>query len=88
MNIIYPETIQITKSKVFTYDVRLDVVYQCRDNVPISHIQQNIFENYRRDISSVTVNKIHSKYLDKGDVRDFQRNRLQKNSLYVMKKNL
>ena len=36
---------------------------------------KTFFENYGRDISSVTVNKIHSKYLDTEDVRDLQRNR-------------
>ena len=64
--------------KYLPYDVRLDVAYQRRDNVSISHIQQKIVENYGRDISSVTGNKIHSKYHDTGDVRDLQRNRRPK----------
>ena len=40
---------------------------------PYLTLQQNIFENYGRDISSETIN-IHSKYLYTGDVRDLQRN--------------
>ena len=65
----------IFKLRKYTYDVRLDVAYELRNNFLISHIQQNFFENYGRDISSVTVNKIHNKYLDTEDVRDLQRNR-------------
>ena len=65
----------IFKLRKYTYDVRLDVAYELRNNFLISHIQQNIFENYGRDISSVKVNKIHSKYLDTENVRDLQRNR-------------
>ena len=48
--------------------IKISKVKIC-DNVSISHIQQNIFENYGRDISSVTVNKIRSKYHDTGDVQ-------------------
>ena len=69
----------IFKLRKYTSDVGLDVAYQRRDNFLISQIQQNIFENYERDISSA--NKIHSKYLDTEDVRDLQRNIRQKNSL-------
>ena len=34
----------IQNQKYLPYDVRLDVAYQRCDNLPISHIQQNIFE--------------------------------------------
>ena len=65
----------IFKLRKYTYDVHLDVAFELRNNFLISHIQENIFENYRRDISSGKVNKIHSKYLDTENVRDLQRNR-------------
>ena len=66
----------IFKLRKYNYDVRYDVAYQRGDNFLISHVQ-NIFENYRYDILSV--NKIHSKYLDTEDIPDLQRNRCQKN---------